>query len=80
MAAAPAAAVYRRRFASWAEYDAAFRAFEERVDSLKLELEALFGRCQGGWQREMDERYRKMSLKRAIHAGQFQVSWPGDAS
>lgn len=56
------------------------KAIEERVDSLKLELEALFGRCQGGWQREMDDRYRKMSLKRAIHAGQFQVSWPGDAS
>ena len=56
------------------------KAIEERVDSLKLELEALFGRCQGGWQREMDVCYRKMSLKRAIHAGQFQVSWPGDAS
>ena len=71
---------HEQRLASENVRNQELQAIENRVDSLKEELHGLFGRCQDGWQREMDQRYEKFHLKRAIHAGETSHTSRADSA
>ena len=71
---------HEQRLASENVRNQELQAIENRVDSLKEELHLLFGRCQEGWQREMDQRHEKFHLKRAIHAGETSQTSRADSA